>query len=301
MIYIITNSFNPIVCSVIDWLRYYKVPFCRINDFIKDSDKIKIDFDVNDKQTLNKETIWLSKVKTSSLTTNHDEINNQLFFEYYQGFFKVINKEKVLGQILNLSDKCKFNVLLDAKSVGLKVPDTIITNNKKNLLLFYAKHPMIITKSSHDVFNAKIANKTYRPYTNIISEIELINDNFGISMFQEYIDKECDIKAFYLNGKFFSQAIFSQAQKETMIDFRIYNKNIINRVVPFKLPINIEKSTRKLLMSYSLKIAVVDFILDKKNQLFFLEVNPDGIYDDISNSCNYYIEKQIAEYLYEQK
>jgi hypothetical protein len=305
MIIIITNSYNPNACNVIDWLCYYKTKFIRVNNFIEENYKINICFksSTNNFVIKEKNNYWLNRTKIGEPDKNNNLIKNQLFFESYQSFFKNIDKNDVIGQFPELSGKSKYQNLVDAKDLGLKIPDTLITNKKSDLKLFFQNHDMIITKSAHDMTNIKIDNNLYRPYTSIIapSDIENLNDHFGISLFQEYIDKICDIKALYFGGEFFAQAIFSQNNENTKIDFRLYNKKNMNRSIPFKLPNNIEKKTEKLLELNNFKIAVVDFILDKNNELFFLEINPDGIYDLLSYGCNYYIEKKIADYLYEKE
>ena len=120
-------------------------------------------------------------------------------------------------------------------------------------------------------------------------------------MFQKHIKKTCDIKSFYLDGKFYSQAIFSQINEKTKIDFRNHTGGEMSRSVSFTLPNAVKSKTKKLLDELSLKTAVVDFILSDKDELFFLEINPDGVFDHLSSSCNYNIEKEIADYLYERQ
>jgi D-alanine-D-alanine ligase-like ATP-grasp enzyme len=40
-----------------------------------------------------------------------------------------------------------------------------------------------------------------------------------------------------------------------------------------------------------------DFVVDQKNKIFFLEINPFGQFKQFSDQCNYKIEKHIAEIL----
>ena len=39
----------------------------------------------------------------------------------------------------------------------------------------------------------------------------------------------------------------------------------------------------------------IDFILTPKKEYIFLEINPAGNIEMVSEPCNYYIEKRIAE------
>ena len=300
MIYIITNSFNPIACGVIDWLNFYDLKFERINDYIKEFNKI--DFCLGSNKD-NEHFYWINRVRSDEPDNVDHQVYCQLLHEYHQGFFKNLNSRNVLGQALYVSDLNKFKVLEIAESLEIKIPKTIITNKKSHVLEFISNHRLIITKSCHDIFNINIDNRLFRPYTSLLNDdnVSSLNDVFGISMFQENIKKICDIKAFYLNGKFYPQAIFSQANHDTKIDFRLYSKEKASRITPFKLPKDLEKKTKKLLESLSLNIAVVDFMLSTNYELYFLEINTDGVFDGISVMCNYNLDKKIANYLYERK
>ena len=44
-------------------------------------------------------------------------------------------------------------------------------------------------------------------------------------------------------------------------------------------------------------MGTVDFIMSEDNQLYFLEINPNGEFYHLSKQCNYNIEKIIAEHL----
>lgn len=297
MIYIITNSFNPTVGKVIDWLKYYNIDFKRINNFILESSNILIHKTLS--HTKQTDFYWIYKANFKCEKIVDQIVLNQLYFEHIQSFFKTIDSSMKLGQVLDITDRSKFNILQDAMKIGLDVPKSLITNSKNSLQKFNTENPILITKSSHDMFNFKLGNSLYRPYTTIIkeSDIKKLNNYFGVSLFQEYIKKQCDIKALYIDGKFYSQAIFTNSNN---IDFR-FSYNDENQIsVPFRLPKYTEKYTRKLLKKYSLNFAIVDFILDYKDNIIFLEINPDGVFDYLSYSCNYNIENKIALYLYEK-
>ena len=102
-------------------------------------------------------------------------------------------------------------------------------------------------------------------------------------------------------GDFYSMAIFSQNDEKTKLDYRNYNREKPNRNVPFQLPEKIETLARKFMEQSQLDTGSIDFIVDEKGEFIFLEVNPNGQFDWLSNNCNYYIEKKIAKYLSNEK
>ena len=195
---------------------------------------------------------------------------------------------------LNKQSKSHVNKLLvldKAKKVGLDVPDYYLSNNTQNVKLRstitkpIAGNPMIesIAKDTDGVL-----------YTAIVDEY--IENDFFISFFQEKIEKDFEIRTFYLNGKCWSFAIFSQNDEQTKVDFRKYNTEVPNRNVRYNMPRSIEENIRLLMLSLDLNCGSLDFIKSGE-KYFFLEVNPIGQFLGLSSICNYSLEKEIATYL----
>ncbi|NJO92369.1 MAG: hypothetical protein HC831_27910 [Chloroflexia bacterium] len=68
-------------------------------------------------------------------------------------------------------------------------------------------------------------------------------------------------------------------------------------MVPYKLPDEIKNKLIALMNEIELDTGSIDMIVDKKGKYIFLEVNPNGQYGLVSDTCNYYLEKEIADYL----
>jgi hypothetical protein len=123
----------------------------------------------------------------------------------------------------------KLTVLTTAQKLKINIPDSLITNNFQVLKSFVAKNKTVITKPIENSFvdiyykNKKI---NFNAGTEII-EIDWLNTipefNFMPSFFQKYIEKKYEIRSFFLNGKFYSMAIFSQLNNKTKIDYRNYD------------------------------------------------------------------------------
>lgn len=92
-------------------------------------------------------------------------------------------------------------------------------------------------------------------------------------------------------------AIHSQLDAKTNVDFRNYNFEKPNRTIPYDLPKGIKNKIDKLMKELKLNCGSLDMILDLENNYYFIEVNPVGQFGMVSNPCNYYLHKQIAEYL----
>lgn len=111
-----------------------------------------------------------------------------------------------------------------AKSIGLLIPKTLVTNRQDEILKFYRdcngdiitkciKYPLKI-KSADCIFLGK---NTFKVKLSHIHQIAKFH-SFGI--YQKYIKKLYEIRAFVYKDKVFSMAIFSQSDNKTKVDFR---------------------------------------------------------------------------------
>jgi ATP-GRASP peptide maturase of grasp-with-spasm system len=212
------------------------------------------------------------------------------------------NDIKTLGVNANYSTNKLINLSV-ARSVGLQIPETAILTDKQALADFIHNNDGTITKTISDMnpFQYEIEGKEYRYalYTNTFSDSQLpqLGERFFPTLFQEQVNKRVELRIFYLAGKCFSMAIFSQQDEKTQVDFRRYNYIMPNRTAPFKLPAVIEKKIVAFMERIKLNCGSIDMIYTESGEFVFLEVNPFGQFGMVSYPCNYYIEKQIAEYL----
>ena len=191
----------------------------------------------------------------------------------------------------------KLEILKLATDIGLKTPDTLVTDNKNDLLIFKKKYKSIITKNfSQGIFissNDKILGNS----TKIVDQkmMSIIPSEFHYMLFQEMLEKIIELRVFFLDGKFYASAIFSQNNEKTKIDFRNYDFEKPNRTPPFILPQNIQNKLLKLMNKINLNSGSIDILITKNKEYVFLEVNPIGQFSQLSIPCNYYLDRKIAE------
>jgi ATP-GRASP peptide maturase of grasp-with-spasm system len=185
----------------------------------------------------------------------------------------------------------KLFVLDQAKKAGLKVPEYYLAENTEQLIV-----NKTITKSIAENIILKSVGDFPEGilYTSLVTEKE--KKNFFITFFQEMVEKDFEVRAFYLNGKIWSTAIFSQNDKKTQLDHRKYNHETPNRNVRYNLSKDIEEKIHILMLQLDINCGSLDFIKNK-NDFYFLEINPVGQFLGLSAICNYLLEKEIAEYL----
>lgn len=228
----------------------------------------------------------------SHLDSEWDEITR--FFT--QSF--VNNKVKSLGSY-QIKDQ-KLTQLKYAQKAGLRIPKTFITSSKEDLFLRKENcENNLITKGISASPSFTFDNTSLEGYTELVSNefIQSLPDTFFPSMFQESIEKLYELRIFYLKEKFYSMAIFSQNNEQTKIDVRKYDDSKPNRTVSYQLPKNVEDKLNQFMISMGLDTGSIDMLVDKNNDFYFLEVNPNGQFGMVSTPCNYYIEREIAKEL----
>lgn len=228
------------------------------------------------------------RLKYTNVSINLDMNETQHWLEDYVRMTLESKKH------INKESTCHINkliVLEKAKELGFEVPEYFLAENTDEVEI----NQMIVKTIGGNVILDEIKKDSGGfMYTSIVEKHE--KNDFFITFFQEKIEKDFEIRTFYLDGKCWSMAIFSQNDKQTEIDFRKYNNKKPNRNVPYQLPKSIEEKIHLLMQFLDLNCGSIDFI-KKENKFYFLEINPIGQFLGLSNTCNYQLERKIAEYL----
>jgi len=91
-------------------------------------------------------------------------------------------------------------------------------------------------------------------------------------------------------------AVFSPNNEAETVDIRKsgYSKG---RNAPYKLPEIFEQKLLALMKILGVETGSLDIIKAIDGEFYLLEINPVGIFENVSYNCNYNLEKIIAEYL----
>lgn len=323
MILIISKIADATTNEVIDWLNFYTAKWRRVNFkyllqqkwSISICDKFEINY--NQEDISNNKTIWYRKSDRPSLK---DYIKNEYFdpklddriddflrqeLTYLFSTLRSLKNDEpywLNHPLNNQSDKLK--ALKNAKDSKLMIPPSLVTNTKEELIFFRKKHKEIICKPVQATFYYADETYSYSMLTRIVTQevIADLGDVFFPSFFQTKIDKEYEIRSFFIEGIFYSMAIFSQNDPKTKLDFRNYNLKKFNRWVPYQLPIDIEKKLTMFMTKMEMNSGSLDLIKGLDGQYYFLEVNPVGQLGMVSKFCGYNLEKKIAQVLiYEEE
>ena len=315
MILILSEAIDISTNKIVEWLKFYKAEYLRIDrEFLLDSihkvainnNFVDIEFKYNNKYyRLNDFAVILCRRGAFHSSFNNEFYSNQLLnYEAKQQIHEHLQEESktlldfVYGHIRckSINDPRHYNsnkliTLEKAVEVGFCIPETIVTTQKNHVLEM--GFPQInkniqdlIIYSDNDIsFHSKVIK------IKIETDVDL-DTEFGISLFQKEVNNITEIRVFIFKNKTFSVG----QVKENIDDADIRNNSLGNKIFPIQLPRKEEFKLFKLLKLLDLETASVDLIYNGK-EFVFLEVNPVGQFDYVSVHGNYLIEEYIAKEL----
>lgn len=303
MIYIFSSPLDESTSDVIEWLGHFNKKHKRINDILNNDNGLTliIPNDVNLENAINSDdSVWYRKMGHFGILnqpeiTDYFKDETERLTEYINS---VCKSKNIIGSFYHNTNKLK--ILNQALKHGIRIPETIITNSKKQLIKFHQKWGEIIIKPISEVIAIEKNKKNFGTYATLVngSLIKKLPESFRATQFQRYIEKEYELRIFYLKSRLYPMAIFSQNNKRTAVDFRKYDSKRPNRTIPCKLPNQLEAKLINFLKEEKLEASSVDMVKCKNDgEYYFLEVNPWGQYGMVSLPCNYYLDKRIAEAL----
>ncbi len=311
------------------WMLFHSIPFIRVNDSDKvDFNTLSIsntsgvslklnsipEFTINESLASCNHKIWFRRGSLKITNQILDltsipnlEINDNViealkshakseFDSLAYGIYSFMHREKLCSSNPLYYSANKIETLIIAKELEIEIPNTIITSSKENLKDFYIQNNAIITKGIQEICTLEYDADMLATYTEEIN-IDFINklpETFKPTLFQKKIEKKFEIRTFYIKGKTYSMAIFSQSDKQTMLDFRRYNLNRPNRVVPYNIPDYLVKKISLLMNKLNINNGSIDLIYSENDEYILLEVNPVGQLGFLSMPNNYNIEEIIA-------
>jgi len=325
MILILTKSLLEINSDIVmDWLDHYKAEYAVItgDEFLASTtmkfyltnttEELKIITEKNKELLLHTiKAVWFRRRMEEASFQFYENLDLDL--EGKQGllghlkieflrFYSLLPVYLKKAYWLSHPDKSSLNkleILLMAKEFGLTIPETLVTNFIDSTDTESLKPTeTYITKPLTETANITDATRRYSMLTKVVDQTILVKNSLIFpSLIQKCIEKEFEIRTFYLSGKCYSMAIFSQENENTKTDYRNYDTENENRCVPYKLPKSIERKIIKLMHALKLDAGSIDFIKNMADEFVFLEINPVGQFDWVGLHCNYPIEKEIATHL----
>lgn len=198
-------------------------------------------------------------------------------------------------------DQLASNKLLQlklAEAIGFKVPLTLVSNNFDEIGEFINS-----TRHTSAIF------KTLTPYMSpdgmlaysTIIDTETLGDKRALvkavpGIFQEFIAKSFELRITIVGNHVFAARIESEYSTKTRVDWRedIYNTSLYSE---YTLESQFVSQILVLHKEFGLIYGAYDFIVDKNDNYFFLEVNPVGQWMWLEQALGFPISERIADAL----
>jgi glutathione synthase/RimK-type ligase-like ATP-grasp enzyme len=174
----------------------------------------------------------------------------------------------------------KVTQLFVAREVGLRVPETLVTQSIEEARQFYAANfGRIIAKPLHsgtvETSDGQVESVVY---TSRVRE-EHLNDPGLLArcptLFQQELDKLLDIRVTVVDERMTAVGLAWPELGSVPLDIRRDEMRQV-RYAPFELGPELRAAIRKLMILLGLRFGALDFVLDHAGNVWFLEINPNG-------------------------
>lgn len=181
-----------------------------------------------------------------------------------------------------------------ANSVGLSIPETLVTTSPEAVTKFRHQIGDIVTKTiGVPMFKVNGQWKIYYTQTYLQdAAMDLSGLSITPMIFQQKVEKQADIRVTVIGNSIFACRIITPGQ-----DWRTYiGSNEISYEV-YKLPEQIRTGCLELVQRLGLEFGAIDFVEDKNGNLWFIEINPNGQWGFVEQHTGMHMAKAMADLL----
>ncbi|SMO70356.1 hypothetical protein SAMN06265171_10563 [Chryseobacterium rhizoplanae] len=314
MILILTDQHDVHANILIDQLKQDKATYFRLNLDVNSLEKTHVKFDgttwhiqtTDGKIDLRAvEKVWNRKTFVQLML---EEQNKGYEFNIWKnewnktllGIYYFLSEKKWLNYYReNHKAENKYLQMAVAKKIGFNLPKFLLSNKKNEILQFASSNNKIVMKLMNQDFYEVEKGKFKGFYVNTISKDDFndFNENEENPIFlQEYIEKKYEIRYTVVGNEHFVCKIESQKSEIAKTDWRRYDlaNTPHHRISP---PAVIQDQVNQLMKNLNLNYGALDFIVDEKDQWWFLEINPGGQYLWIEDLTGMPITSSIKKFL----
>lgn len=303
MILIITHKTDYTADFVVNKLNQRGIAYRRLNCEGLLSSEFNIKFDAGFSYSILGEdhykSVWFRRTKLPEVKDLSPEEMIYVLGEievFFKNLFSILPAKWLSSPAAVYEAENKLLQLKTAQRLGFNIPDTLVTNSKKELKEFYQANKQEIVIKPISQTRVSYQENSAFIFTNPVSHnlIEQI-EQFDLTpcIFQKNIPKDYEIRATVVGEKVFAAAVHSQADDETKVDWR--RKRL--EFVETQLPAEIEDLCVRLLEELNLGFGAIDLIKTPGGEYVFLEINPNGQWAWIENQTSLKISDAIIEYL----
>ena len=202
--------------------------------------------------------------------------------EAIEGFLALIDQARWMNHpSQNVRASHKLEQLGRAASLGLAVPDSLVTQDPDRLRAFFARHSgrVIVKPMASGYVERPAGERDSLVYTNLV-RVEHLGDLTELracpTLFQEFVDKEFDVRITAVDGVLHAIGLTAREPDGSQrCDIRRNNMEDVS-YHPVDLPAPVRSGLASLLAAYGLRFAAIDMAVARGGEWVFFEVNPNG-------------------------
>ncbi|PSK94716.1 MvdC/MvdD family ATP grasp protein [Taibaiella chishuiensis] len=187
-----------------------------------------------------------------------------------------------------------------ASALGLKVPETCITNSPEEARRFVLAHKEGAIVKMQSSFAIYREGREHVVFTNVITEDNLDSIDslqYCPMQFQQKIEKARELRVTIVGDAVFTFAVDSQQMDNAKVDWRREGLELLAQWEPYELPADVREKLLRLMDIYGANYGAIDIIVTPENEYYFLEINSAGEYFWLDRLADHKISEQIADVL----
>jgi len=163
-----------------------------------------------------------------------------------------------------------------ARTLGFLIPDTLVSNDPLATREFACKGQIIGKPLRNAVLKGRTPDRVvFTARVSINEQTDPLSIRACPMILQREIRKKFDVRVTVVGDQVFAVTIDSQNDPATVVDWRKTSKPDLAHAI-YDLPKNVAAQCIALTQKLGLRFGAVDLVLDQNEQLWFLEINPNG-------------------------
>lgn len=174
----------------------------------------------------------------------------------------------------------KFIQLRNARLQGLRVPRTLVTAEPHRFRAFMEGEKQVVAKPLCSYMWEYSSGTALSAFATILDSeraSQLADEDIArcVTMYQEVIEKSCDVRAVILGEDIFAYQV--QQQREQHFDYRVgfLQENQL-KYLPLPVPAAVKEKILAFMNAMKVNFASADFVLTPGGDWVFLDLNPNG-------------------------
>jgi glutathione synthase/RimK-type ligase-like ATP-grasp enzyme len=185
-----------------------------------------------------------------------------------------------------------------AAKMGFNVPDTLFASTPRRAKAFVDSHGICIAKTQTQ--KLPIGSQIFTKILRSTDKLDYTNLRLDPYTFQQYIEPKAEWRITVVGDQVFAAEVGGEGTDGLASPYRDWRVSHMNKTFTAKAvdpPKDFIQQCIRFVKALELEFGALDFIIDKDNKIWFLEINPNGQWAFVERKTGQPIGKAIADKL----